>query len=272
MQGVIPPPSNAAIKADHYSDALQPVLNALKSLPARPSLGAASSLLLENGFRCMAATNGGLESTRGLFKNALGDQVAQRWEYYSCDEDRVAKPAPSVYAAIRKRLEVGRDDESWFVASHTWSVEDSFRMFIGPGLDQGTDNCVSPSIGISLLPKKQGELRLPRGATQQAAATSHRPSRFTPAALLTSCARMQVQDRLCHLRRVLCPLRRFRPARYCRCGSRRSCPTDHRAERQSVGYRRTRDRICICTYMPRQRTSVLRRRTARVASLSANQP
>lgn len=140
MQGVIPPPSNAAIKADHYSDALQPVLNALKSLPARPSLGAASSLLLENGFRCMAATNGGLESTRGLFKNALGDQVAQRWEYYSCDEDRVAKPAPSVYAAIRKRLEVGRDDESWFVASHTWSVEDSFRMFIGPGLDQGTDN------------------------------------------------------------------------------------------------------------------------------------
>ena len=162
MQRVIPPPSNAATKADHYSDTLQPVLSALKSLPARPSLGAASSLLLENGFRCMAATNGGLESTRGLFKNALGDQVAERWEYYSCDEVRVAKPAPSVYAAIRKRLEVGRDDESWFVASHTWSVEDSFRVFIGPGLAQGTDNCVSPSIGISLLPKKQGELRLPR--------------------------------------------------------------------------------------------------------------
>lgn len=118
----MPPPSNAAIKADHYSDTLQPVLTALKSLPARPSLGAASSLLLENGFRCMAATNGGLESTQGLFKSAFGDQVAQRWEYYSCDEDRVAKPAPSVYTAIRKRLGVEPDDESWFVASHTWSV------------------------------------------------------------------------------------------------------------------------------------------------------
>ncbi|GAA5977109.1 hypothetical protein JCM10908_004859 [Rhodotorula pacifica] len=123
MQNVIPPPANPSQPADQYSDSLQPVLSALKSLPARPSLSGASTLLLENGFRCMAATNGALESTRGLFTNALGEEVAQKWEYYSCDEDRVAKPAPSVYAVIRKRLGLEKEDEEcWFVASHTWDL------------------------------------------------------------------------------------------------------------------------------------------------------
>ncbi|GAA5879945.1 hypothetical protein JCM3774_005687 [Rhodotorula dairenensis] len=122
MQGVLPPPGKASIPADHYSDALQPVLTSLKTLPARPSLNAASSLLLEHGFRCMAATNGGLESTKGLFEHALGSEVAQKWQYYSCDEDQVAKPAPSVYAAIRNRLGVQKGEECWFVASHTWDL------------------------------------------------------------------------------------------------------------------------------------------------------
>lgn len=120
MQGVLPPPGNASPPADHCSDTLQPVLTTLKTLPPRPSLSAASAHLLENGFRCMAATNGGLESTQGLFTRALGSEVAEKWEYYSCDEDRVAKPAPSVYAAIRSRLGVQDEEECWFVASHTW--------------------------------------------------------------------------------------------------------------------------------------------------------
>lgn len=122
MQGLLPERPEPFTSPDHYSDLLQPVLGSIKTLPARPGLGAASAKLHQHGFRTMGATNGGLETTRGLFVNAFGEETAKRWEFYSCDEDQIAKPAPPVYAAIRKRLGLQPGDECWFVAAHTWCV------------------------------------------------------------------------------------------------------------------------------------------------------
>ncbi|GJN92813.1 hypothetical protein Rhopal_005851-T1 [Rhodotorula paludigena] len=104
---------------------LEPIISAIPSLPPRPGLVQASELLLSGNFRLMAATNGALETTRGLFAKALGETKAQRWEYFSCDEDRVAKPAPSVYRDVWRKLGVDADAEKkhgWFVASHTWDL------------------------------------------------------------------------------------------------------------------------------------------------------
>ncbi|GAA5851629.1 hypothetical protein JCM9279_002521 [Rhodotorula babjevae] len=107
------------------SSLTDPVISRIPTLEARPGLGTASSLLLSHGCRLLAATNGGLETTRGLFARALGDDEAQRWEYFSCDEDQAAKPAPSVYRDVWKRLGVDEGDEGrhgWFVTSHTWDL------------------------------------------------------------------------------------------------------------------------------------------------------
>lgn len=129
MHNLLPPSSQSSTldpftcTAETNSGLLAPIFEQLKRLPARPGLDAASETLLSSRgphFRLMAATNGSLEMTKGLFTAALGEDHARRWEYYSCDEDRVAKPAPSVYDAIRKRLGVHDGDVCWFVASHTW--------------------------------------------------------------------------------------------------------------------------------------------------------
>ncbi|KDE04650.1 hypothetical protein MVLG_04948 [Microbotryum lychnidis-dioicae p1A1 Lamole] len=108
-------------------DDLSPVLSIIPSLPPRPSLVECSALLLaaENpSFQLMAATNGADKTTRGFYKSALGDEEAEKWMYFSCDEIEVAKPAPVVYEAIWERLRskaLGKDG-GWFVASHTWDL------------------------------------------------------------------------------------------------------------------------------------------------------
>lgn len=104
----------------------EPIISRIPTLDARTGLDVASSLLLDNKLRLLAATNGGLETTRGLFNRALGEEQAGKWQYFSCDEDKVAKPAPSVYAQIKKRLGVEDGKEpGWFVASHTWCVDEA---------------------------------------------------------------------------------------------------------------------------------------------------
>lgn len=66
------------------------------------------------------ATNGGTELARKLFKTALGengDELVQgsgndRGKgvgIFSCDEIKVAKPAPEVYEAIKTKAGVGKD-------------------------------------------------------------------------------------------------------------------------------------------------------------------
>jgi 2-haloacid dehalogenase len=89
----------------------------------RPGLSEASQLLLSNGFRLLAATNGSNETTKGYFEKALGKTVAGRWGYFSCDEDKVAKPGPTVYRDVWRRLGFEENNEKkkgWFVASHSW--------------------------------------------------------------------------------------------------------------------------------------------------------
>lgn len=91
----------------------------------RPSLAPASALLHASGtkskFRLMAATNGELDSTRGLFRRALGEEEARKWDVFSCDEVRVAKPREEVYEAVWRRLGLeGEERVGWFVAAHTW--------------------------------------------------------------------------------------------------------------------------------------------------------
>lgn len=122
MHGLVPSSSAASPLSSSLTD---PVISRIPTLDARPGLSAASSLLLSHNFRLLAATNGGLGTTRGLFARALGDDEAERWEYFSCDEDKTAKPAPSVYRDVWRRLSVDEGDEKkhgWFVASHTWYV------------------------------------------------------------------------------------------------------------------------------------------------------
>ncbi|GAA5889018.1 hypothetical protein JCM8208_007745 [Rhodotorula glutinis] len=122
MHGLVPSSSASSPLSSSLTD---PVISRIPALDARPGLAAASSLLLSHGFRLLAATNGGLDTTKGLFARALGDDEAQRWEYFSCDEDKTAKPAPGVYRDVWKRLGVDEGDEKkhgWFVASHTWDL------------------------------------------------------------------------------------------------------------------------------------------------------
>ncbi|GAA5957307.1 hypothetical protein JCM21900_000804 [Sporobolomyces salmonicolor] len=125
MSGLVPPSAaSPSSSSTTFSPSLiDPVVASIPSMPARPGLGACAALLQMHNFRVMAATNGGLETTRGLFENALGKEEAGKWEYFSCDEDRVAKPSPSVYEDVWKKLGLGGvERKGWFVASHTWDL------------------------------------------------------------------------------------------------------------------------------------------------------
>ncbi|KAK4691870.1 hypothetical protein P7C70_g9249, partial [Phenoliferia sp. Uapishka_3] len=118
MAGVLPPEPHTSFTAD----LLAPVYATLPAMDPRPSLSACSSTFLETGkFRLLAATNGGAESTRGLFDRALGKEQSAKWGVFSCDANQVAKPAPAVYENIWKHLGLmGEERKGWFVASHTW--------------------------------------------------------------------------------------------------------------------------------------------------------
>ncbi|GAA6004203.1 hypothetical protein JCM10207_002480 [Rhodosporidiobolus poonsookiae] len=140
MSSLLAPPSfpSAALSAAD-EERVAPVLGALGRLDPRPGLREASALLFalsaakdEGGpvFKPLAATNGGLESTRKLFALALGEEEASRWGYFSCDEAQVAKPDRRVYEAVWRRAaevgasgaEEGKERRGWFVASHVWDL------------------------------------------------------------------------------------------------------------------------------------------------------
>lgn len=129
-EGLLASPSQAA------SFDLTPITSTLTSLTARPSLEACSRLLhspstgAEPSFRTLAATNGGAVTTRGLFDLALGEEESAKWEVWSCDEIKVAKPAPEVYEAVWKKLGLDKKKQrsGWFVASHTWCANLSQRI------------------------------------------------------------------------------------------------------------------------------------------------
>lgn len=127
--GLLASPS-AALEFD-----ISPITSTLTTLPARASLAACSALLLsstEPSFRLLAATNGGAESTRGLFDRALGEEESLKWEVFSCDEIKVAKPAQEMYEAVWKKLgmEKKKTRAGWFIASHSWYMSGIARLYL----------------------------------------------------------------------------------------------------------------------------------------------
>ncbi|GAA5845966.1 hypothetical protein JCM5353_001074 [Sporobolomyces roseus] len=113
---------------------IDPIISSIPSMPPRPSLIPATKLLASSKspkFRLMAATNGGLETTKKLFTNAMGEDLVKEmaWEFFSCDQDKKAKPDQKVYSDVWKAL--GKENEGerkgWFVASHTWDLHAAKR-------------------------------------------------------------------------------------------------------------------------------------------------
>lgn len=94
--------------------------------------------------RLWGATNGSLSLAEKLLENASVPTISSKGSaggaavdagLWSCDEAKVAKPDPRVYAAVKKRvlaeagLEGASEDEYilFFVASHSWDLDAAKR-------------------------------------------------------------------------------------------------------------------------------------------------
>lgn len=123
-----PPPGHTVEPSLSYNSAfapsiIDPILKTLTCMTPRPSLVAASALLLSTGkFELAACTNGGEANTRNLFDLAMGKEHSSKWGVWSCDMIQMAKPFPKVYEAIWERLVGTGERNGWFVASHTWDL------------------------------------------------------------------------------------------------------------------------------------------------------
>jgi 2-haloacid dehalogenase len=93
-----------------------PVLEALTQLEPAPGAAQACGSLVESGWRLFAVTNASEETTRHLLGRAGLESFFSG--VVSCDELRVSKPHPDVYAAAVRRA--GR--RPWMVAAHAWDV------------------------------------------------------------------------------------------------------------------------------------------------------
>ncbi|CAD6968171.1 unnamed protein product, partial [Tilletia controversa] len=151
----IPGPEQAegAERENPYpSEITQPILDSLQHLSPRPGFIEAFTEIYRSADRwpgevqIWAATNGGADLARTLLLAGVGGSHEHGGELrmgtgrapsegvgiFSCDEIRVSKPDPRVYAAIRSKLGLpsaldeaagGREAASlWFVASHTWDL------------------------------------------------------------------------------------------------------------------------------------------------------
>ncbi|KAK0552608.1 hypothetical protein OC845_001633 [Tilletia horrida] len=152
----IPGPAQAkgAQRENPYPDSvLKPIMESLQHLRPRPGFAEAftdiyrsSSTIKGPDIQIWTATNGGPELARKLLLAAAGEQHGLDLKLrssdssangkstgvgvFSCDEVKVSKPDPKVYAALRERLGLSKTfDQSdpdpvslWFVASHTWDL------------------------------------------------------------------------------------------------------------------------------------------------------
>lgn len=146
---------------------LGPIMSNFQSLPARSGFAEAVRLLTSTGkYKLVAATNGGLDSTQGLLRGALGDSAASKWDVFSCDEIKVAKPNKEVYEKVWEKIG-GKEQSAWFVASHTWCVLTLIHipLFF---LFQYLTELKSTIAGIYLQPRMQG-LPLPLSCCQHSA-------------------------------------------------------------------------------------------------------
>lgn len=144
--------SGAGAQGDQnaYSELSAAIMDSLKKLGPRPGMQDAFLKVYRDPSQVpdriktvdlVGATNGGRALTEGFFKNALGDAFVELQDgdgsshkgkgvgVFSCDDVRIAKPLPGVYAALKKTFNApseGSKDKKvkglWFVASHTWDL------------------------------------------------------------------------------------------------------------------------------------------------------
>ncbi|KAL9932587.1 hypothetical protein V8E36_008704 [Tilletia maclaganii] len=117
----------------------QPILDSLQQLTPRPGFHEAFTKILRPAhgpdsprrIQVWAATNGGAELARKLLLAGVDGQEEYGGELtednrgvgiFSCDEVKVSKPDPRVYAYLRRKLGITPAEtpspSSWFVASH----------------------------------------------------------------------------------------------------------------------------------------------------------
>lgn len=96
---------------------LSQVLEGLKTLAPAEGAARAVETLTGAGWKVLALTNGGEESTRALLERAglLGHFSA----VLSTDAPRLSKPHPEVYARARAVA----DGQLWMVATHAWDLQ-----------------------------------------------------------------------------------------------------------------------------------------------------
>lgn len=97
------------------------VLEGLKSLEPAEGAKEACELLTRAGWKLLALTNGGEESTRSLLTRAgLAGHFSA---VLSTDSLRTTKPHPRVYAMALERA----DGTPWMVAAHAWDLQGAQR-------------------------------------------------------------------------------------------------------------------------------------------------
>ncbi|KAE8224175.1 hypothetical protein CF319_g2895 [Tilletia indica] len=132
----------------YSSDITQPILDSLQQLTPRPGFVEAFTEVYRSAtewpakVQIWAATNGGAELGRKLLLAGTGGSDEHGGELrenqnqgvgiFSCDDIRISKPDPRVYAALRSKIGLapsldkagGQKDGAsiWFVASHTWDL------------------------------------------------------------------------------------------------------------------------------------------------------
>lgn len=112
-----------------FNEAQDDMMNSLPKLTPRKGMKLAFERYAAAGVQAWGATNGSLKLAQTIFANALGKEAAEKVHLFSCDEVKIAKPDPRVYAAIKERIAKadstaagGEDVELWFVATHSWDT------------------------------------------------------------------------------------------------------------------------------------------------------
>lgn len=97
------------------------VLEGLQALEPAEGAAEACALLTDAGWKLIALTNGGADSTRALLGRA---GLLDRFDaVLSTDSVRISKPHPDVYAMARA---VTKGD-AWMVAAHAWDLNGARR-------------------------------------------------------------------------------------------------------------------------------------------------